>query len=133
MSDRNTATLSGNLTRDPQERRGPTYVLATTSIAVNQTWKTRDGEQKENVMFIDLEAWGEIAELMLERGCRGAKVLITGPLKYNRWQGKDGRQNSKHNIIVKSIEFLTGDTASSIERGRSTPEYDSPEETGIPF
>lgn len=108
----NTCILKGNLTRDPESRQTQSSTVCNTGIAVNRRWKDRDGNAQEEVMFIDLEAWGKTAEAMLQYLNKGSPVLVQGRLKLNQWE-KDGQKHSRHVIQVDHVEFLGGGTANS--------------------
>ena len=59
----NKVLLMGNLTRDPEMRQLPSgNAVATIGLAVNRKFKTREGDMREEVTFVDCEAWGRTAE-----------------------------------------------------------------------
>ena len=68
MANFNKVMLMGNLTRDPELKYLPSGMAVTNlGLAVNRTWTDREsGEKKEEVCFVDLEAWGRTAETMNE-------------------------------------------------------------------
>ena len=54
------AIIAGNLTRDPELRtttNGST--VCSFSVAVNRTYRDANGEQKEEVSYIDCSAWAK--------------------------------------------------------------------------
>ena len=59
MASFNKVILMGNLTRDPELRYTPKgMAVAKVGLAVNRTWRSESGEQKEEVTFIDVDIWG---------------------------------------------------------------------------
>lgn len=59
----NSVQVLGNLTRDPQIRATKTgRAVASFSIAVNRAYTTPQGEKKELTEFINVVAWGDLAE-----------------------------------------------------------------------
>ena len=63
----NKVFLMGNLTRDPEMRQLPSgNAVATIGIAVNRKFRTREGENREEVTFVDCEAFGRTAEVMCQ-------------------------------------------------------------------
>ena len=67
MASFNKVILMGNLTRDPELRYTPKgTAVAKLGLAVNRVWKTETGETKEDVLFIDVEAFSRQAETYLE-------------------------------------------------------------------
>lgn len=97
----------GNLTRDPEMRYTPSNMaVANLGLAVNRRYKGNDGEQKEEVTFIDCEAWGKTAEVMNEHLSKGRPVFIEGRLKLDQWQDKDGGNRSKLKVVVENFQFI---------------------------
>jgi single-strand DNA-binding protein len=104
----NKVILLGNLTRDVELRHTPNnQAVANVGIAVNRRYKTDSGEQREEVTFVDLEAWGKTAEVMSQYLSKGRPVFIEGRLKLDTWQDKQSGENrSKMKVVVESFQFV---------------------------
>ena len=98
----------GNLTRDPEIKYTPKgTAIANFGIAVNRTYTPEGGEKREEVTFIDLEAWGRTAEVIGEYFKKGKPIFIDGRLKLDQWDDKTtGKKMSKLRVVVESFEFL---------------------------
>lgn len=113
----NKATITGNITRDPELRQtqGGTSVL-TIGVAVNDRRKNQQtGEWEDYPNFIDCTIFGNRATGVAPHLEKGMKVAIEGKLNQSRWQADDGTNRSKIEIIVDEIEFMSrqqGQTAS---------------------
>lgn len=113
----NKATVTGNITRDPELRQtqGGTSVL-TIGVAVNDRRKNQQtGEWEDYPNFIDCTIFGNRATGVAPHLEKGMKVAIEGKLNQSRWQADDGTNRSKVEIIVDEIEFMSrqqGQTAS---------------------
>lgn len=113
----NKATITGNITRDPELRQtqGGTSVL-TIGVAVNDRRKNQQtGEWEDYPNFIDCTIFGNRATGVAPHLEKGMKVAIEGKLNQSRWQAEDGTNRSKIGIIVDEIEFISrqqGQTAS---------------------
>lgn len=113
----NKATITGNITRDPELRQtqGGTSVL-TIGVAVNDRRKNQQtGEWEDYPNFIDCTIFGKRATGVAPHLEKGMKVAIEGKLNQSRWQAEDGTNRSKIEIIVDEIEFMSrqqGQTAS---------------------
>ena len=60
MANYNKIILVGNLTRDPQLKFLPSQMAVVEfGIAVNHKYRTKSGEDREEVMFIDCSAFGK--------------------------------------------------------------------------
>ncbi len=63
MPDLNKVFLMGNLTFDPELRRTPGGTAVTElRMATNRSWTGRDGERREETLFIDVTVWDRSAE-----------------------------------------------------------------------
>jgi single-strand DNA-binding protein len=73
MLNLNKVTLAGNLTRDPELRYTPKgTAVCKFGIAVNRKWKSESGEPKEEVTFVDVDAFGKTAEAIAQYLKKGA-------------------------------------------------------------
>ena len=100
----NTVTVVGNITRDTELRFFDSGSVVNTSIAVNESFKAKNGEWKETVVFLDLSIW-ENAGAENVAGClkKGDRVLVTGKLKMNQWKTDTGENRSKIELTVAEI------------------------------
>lgn len=103
----NKVVLVGNLTRDVEIRYAQSgSAIGNVGIATNRKWKSQTGEQKEEVMFIDLTFFGRTAEIANQYLRKGSKVLIDGRLVLQQWTAQDGTKRSKHAITVDVLQML---------------------------
>lgn len=110
MPNLNKVMLMGNLTRDPEIKYTPKgTAIANFGLAVNRTFTpTEGGEKREEVTFLDLEAWGRTAEVIGEYFKKGRPIFIEGRLKLDQWDDKQtGKKMSKLRVVVESFEFLS--------------------------
>ncbi|MFA6930381.1 MAG: single-stranded DNA-binding protein [Lentisphaeria bacterium] len=108
MANLNKVMLMGNLTRDPLIKATASgLVICEFGLATNRHYKTAQGEDREEVCFIDLEAFGKTAELCGRFLHRGAPAYIEGRLKLDQWVDKTSGQNrSKLRVMVETVQFL---------------------------
>lgn len=103
----NKVILIGNLTRDPEMRYTPDGQAVTSfGVATNRRWKTKEGEQKEDVEFHNLVAWRKLAELCSQLLKKGRKVFIEGRLQTRSWEGKDGVTRQRTEIVMEDMVVL---------------------------
>ena len=98
----------GNLTRDPEIKYTPKgTAIANFGIAINRVFTPEGGERREEVTFIDLEAFGRTAEVIGEYFKKGRPIYVEGRLKLDQWDDKTtGKKMSKLRVVVESFEFL---------------------------
>lgn len=139
MANLNKILLMGNLTRDPQLSYLPSQTpVVEFGLATNRKYKTKEGEQKEDVCFVDCRCYGRQAETINKFLRKGRPVFIEGRLQLDTWTSQDGQRRSKHRVFVESFQFL-----GSPDRSGKAPEeqndYQQPaapttqQEDDIPF
>jgi single-strand DNA-binding protein len=108
MPSFNKVILAGNLTRDPELRYTPKgTAVARIGIAVNRQWRDESGQQKEEVTFIDVDAWGKQAETISQYLKKGRPILIEGRLKLDSWDDKQTNQKRYQlRVVLESFQFL---------------------------
>lgn len=104
----NKVILMGNLTRDPETRNTPNGQSVTNfSLAVNRTWKGADGQQNEDVSYIDCVAWGKPGEIIAQYLGKGRAILVSGRLDQRSWEDKEsGGKRSKVEVVVEDFNFV---------------------------
>jgi len=109
MQGFNKVIIAGNLTRDPEMRYTPSgTAVAKLGLAVNRRWKdAQTNETKEEVTFVDVDAWGKQAELISQYLKKGRPILIEGRLKLDQWEDKTTHQKqSKLKVHLETFTFL---------------------------
>lgn len=102
----NNVILAGHFTRDPQVRfLANENCVASFGLAVNRRFKGSDGQPKEEVTFIDCEAWGRTAELIGKYLAKGSAAYVEGRLKLDTWE-KDGQKHYKLKVVVDTVQFV---------------------------
>ena len=103
----NKIILAGNLTRDIEIRYTQSgAAIGNTAIATSRKFKSQTGEQKEEVLFVDITFFGRTAEIANQYLRKGSKVLVDGRLKLDQWTAQDGSKRSKHSVTVESLQML---------------------------
>lgn len=99
----NRVMITGRLTRDPETRYLPTGQAVTKmGVAVNRRFQDKNGEWRDETAFIDVEAWGKVAERCAETLKKGRPVYVEGRLKQESWE-KDGVKQSKLMISAERV------------------------------
>jgi len=126
----NKVILAGNLTRDIEIRYTQSgSAIGSTAIATSRKFKSATGEQKEEVLFIDLTFFGRTAEIANQYLRKGSKVLVDGRLKLDQWTAQDGSKRSKHTVTVENLQMLgSRDDAAQAGGGYGAPagDYSAP-------
>jgi len=102
----NKVLIVGRLTRDPELRTTKSGASVTSfGLASNRNYKSQDGELHRDTVFVDVTAWGTLAELTHKFLAKGTEVLIEGSLRLDQWE-KDGDKRSKLYINLDSFHAM---------------------------
>lgn len=116
----NRVLLIGNLTRDPELKYTPAgTAVCTFGIATNRSWKTADGQTKEDVQYHRIVAWQKLAELCGKLLTKGRKVFLEGRLVYRTFTGRDGQQRTITEIVLD--DFIVFSDGRRTPLGEETP------------
>ncbi len=143
MANFNKVILAGNLTRDPEVRYTPKgMAIAKFGLAVNRTWKNESGETKEEVTFVDIDAFGRQAEVISQYLKKGRPILVEGRLRLDQWDDKQtGQKRSRLGVVLEAFQFLDsgrgdggggggGRSGSSSPAASAPPSAEAPEPEG---
>jgi single-strand DNA-binding protein len=111
MANFNKVLLIGNLTRDPELRFGSGgkegSAVCRFGLAVNRRWRNQSGEQQEDTCFVDIVAFGRLAETCNEYLRKGRPVFVEGRLNYSTWEDREsGQKRSKLEVVGENVQFL---------------------------
>jgi len=130
MSNGNTVTLIGNMTKEAELRftsqgqAQPTFSIAVNRRRLNQ--QTQDWE--ESTSFFDVVCWRELAENVAESLRKGSRVIVTGRLEQRSWETQEGDKRSRIQVVAEevgpSLRWATAEVAKSERRsGQGDPSH----------
>jgi len=107
MASFNRVILMGNMTRDPQLKYLPNNTaVCEFGIATNRKWRDQSGNQREDVCYVDVSAFGRQGETINQYMGKGRPILIEGRLKFDSWTAQDGGKRSKLSVVVENFQFV---------------------------
>jgi single-strand DNA-binding protein len=104
----NKAIIVGNLGLEPTLRSMSNGVDVTSiSVATSECWYDKETNQKnERTEWHKVSIFGPLASIAADNLCKGSKVFIEGKFRTNKYQGKDGIDRWRSEIIANHVEFL---------------------------
>jgi len=111
-----TIHATGNLTGDPELRFTQAgKAVASVNLATNRSRKTDAGWETTHTTYLTIKLWEQDAETAAEHLRKGDRVVVSGELLIEEWEGKDGGKRQTPTIDRASI-------AKALPRGqRSAP------------
>lgn len=126
----NQLTITGNLTQDPDLRSLQSgQKLCRLRIAHNDRRKNASGEWLDQAAFYDVTAWGGFGEWIAGNLTKGAKVVVSGRLRWREYE-TDGAKRQAIDIIATSVVPVPKSTTST---AGDAPAPDASEEEDIAF
>lgn len=106
MAGVNKAILVGNLGKDPEVRHLESGVMvATFSIATNETYKDKAGERREITEWHNVVTWRGLAEIAEKYLRKGSQIYVEGKLRTRSWE-KDGVVRYITEVVADSMIML---------------------------
>ena len=107
MSFVNKVTIMGNLGQDPElKNTNSGQAVATMSVATNEKWKDKSGQDQERTEWHRVQVWGKTAENCAKYLKKGSKIYAEGKLQTRSWDDKDGVKRYTTEIVAQSVQFL---------------------------
>jgi single-strand DNA-binding protein len=103
MSDLNSISITGRLTKDAEQKQLTTgTILTTCNIAHNIGF----GENTK-VIYFKVSLWGKVGVNVLRFLTKGTLLGITGTFELNEWESNDGVKHTQCVINTNAITLLS--------------------------
>lgn len=107
MMGLNRVVVAGNLTRDPEARVTQAQrPVADMGLAINERYKTSDGEYRDQTCFVEVVIWGRQAEVCAQHLRKGSGVVVEGRLQYDEWEARDGSGQRRNKLRVRADKVI---------------------------
>jgi single-strand DNA-binding protein len=129
MPSLNKVLLMGNLTRDPELRVTPKGTpICQFALAINRQFKMESGESREEVIYVDIEAWGKQGEIIAKYLTKGRPLFVEGRLKLDQWEDKNTKEKrSRMKVVLEQFQFISdgrGGGGAGASAAAAAPEVD---------
>jgi single-strand DNA-binding protein len=105
----NSVQILGNLTRDPQIRATKTgRSVASFSVAVSRNFVSPSGEQREMTDYINVVAWGYLADAVGNQLHKGSRVFVEGRYSTRNYEAQDGTKRYVTEVNANMIAIPLG-------------------------
>ena len=104
----NKVILLGRLGQDPDVKTVGQNVVATFSVATDESWTDKNGQRTEKTEWHRVVVWGRSAENCGKYLRKGRQVYVEGRLETRKWQDKTGAERATTEIRGDRVEFIGG-------------------------
>lgn len=103
----NKVILIGRLGKDPEVKYTPSGApVAKFSLATDESFKDRNGEQQKRTEWHNIVAWNKLAEICGEYLTKGKQVYIEGSIRSRQWEDQSGAKRTAYDIMARSMTML---------------------------
>jgi single-strand DNA-binding protein len=122
----NKVFLIGRLGKDPELKYTPSGApVAKFSLATDEVFKDRSGEQQKHTEWHNIVAWNKLAEICGEYLTKGKQVYIEGSIRSRQWEDQSGNKRTAYEIVARQMTML-GSKADSERAASERPASDRP-------
>jgi single-strand DNA-binding protein len=109
MASLNKAMIIGNLGADPELRYTASGQAVTTlSVATNERWKDKDGNEQDRTEWHKIVVWGKTAEHCGKYLTKGRTIYVEGRIQTRKYDDKEGVTRYSTEIVADRVTFLGG-------------------------
>ncbi|MGH9377401.1 MAG: single-stranded DNA-binding protein [Terriglobia bacterium] len=127
MSSINKVILIGRLGKDPEVKYTNNGApVAKFTLATDEVFKDRAGEQQKHTEWHNIVAWNRLAEICGEYLTKGKQVYIEGNIRSRQWEDQSGAKRTSYEIIAREMKMLgsKSDSPSSFSGRSASPAVD---------
>lgn len=105
-NDLNLCQFIGRLGRKPEQKfTASGSEVSKFSIAVGESY-TKDGQKVEKTEWVNVGAFGKLAEICNRWLDKGSQVYVSGKLNTSEYTTKEGQKKYFTNIVARDIQML---------------------------
>jgi single-strand DNA-binding protein len=117
----NKVILIGRLGKDPEVKYTPSGTpVAKFTLATDEAFKDRAGEQQRRTEWHTIVAWSKLAEICGEYLTKGKQIYIEGSIRSRQWEDQGGNKRTAYEIVAREMKML-GSRADSERNAPSAP------------
>lgn len=123
----NNAIIMGRLTKDPELRYlqgANSSAVARFTVAVDKQLSREKKQEMESrnqptADFINVVAWGRLAENVAKFTQKGKRVLVNGRIQTGSYQAQDGSRRYTTEIVANNVEFIDWKDSNDFSGGQA--------------
>lgn len=95
--------------------------VANFSLAINESFRSGTGEQRDRVQWVKCVAWGKLAEICGQYLTKGTRAYAEGRLQTRKFDDRDGNERTVTEIAVSQLRLLGGSRNGNADSGHAAP------------
>jgi len=123
----NKCILIGNCA-EPEIISTENGTIAKFGLAINESYKNKQGEKVEQTEWVNIVCFGKVAEIVEKYVKKGALLYIEGQIKTSSWSDKEGNKRYSTEVVLNgfnsTLKMLGGKSES--QQSEAKPVDDLP-------
>jgi single-strand DNA-binding protein len=133
MASMNKVILIGNVGNDPEVRYlDGGSVVAKFSVATNERYTTRTGEQVDQTEWFRVEVWNDQAKTVEKYVRKGNQIYVEGRLKTETYTDREGKERFSLTVRATTFQFLGSARQDGAEGGGESYAESAPRQQAAP-
>ena len=98
----NQVVMTGNVVRTPElSTTVKGYPFTRFRFACNRPQRNSEAEAETD--FVDVEAYGKLAENLCSSCAVGDRLLVVGKIRHQRWEDEEGNKRARHVLLADAV------------------------------
>lgn len=90
-------------------------------MATTEQWKDKNGEKVSKTEWLNITAFGKLAEICGNYLHKGSKIYCEGKITTESWEDKEGVKRYSTKIIIHDMKMLDSKTNGQSEQQEDVP------------
>src|SRR5205823_13297161 len=92
---------------DPEVKYTPSGApVAKFTLATDEVFKDRSGEQQRRTEWHNIVAWNRLAEICGQYLTKGKQVYVEGSIRSRQWEDQSGNKRTAYEIVARDMKML---------------------------
>lgn len=118
----NKVILIGRLGADPELKNGTSGTpVCWFSVATNETFKDKSGEQQKHTEWHSVVCFGRLAEVSGELLGKSKQIYVEGTIRSRKYEDRDGNERKAYSIVAHWMQILSPATNGNGPKAGTSP------------
>ena len=123
MGNLNKVFVIGRLCFDTEIKQVNEHTVLNNSLAVDESYKDKNGVKQEKAEFIRISAWNHSANIIHKYCRKGSQIYVEGSLQTRKWNDKEGNERFTTEVNVKNVQLLDSKSSDNQQQKQGTEQY----------
>jgi len=113
----------GRICYDPELKPVGDHTVLNNTLAMNESYKDRNGQKQERTEFLKCVFWNHPANIIHKYCRKGSQIFVEGSLQMREWQDKEGNKRFTTEVNVRNVQLLDSKSSENQQNKQGTDHY----------